>query len=126
MGFVRATDAGPVQEKSVAAREGYPLPHGRGLYPDRGVQGFVLHESTLVRPQKNPRGGELTPPEHATTRRLSSLSLRLAHAMGGVKRDRLVPDKRRLFTAGSRDPLMDTCGGLHTFRLQYRPWHYAS
>jgi IS5 family transposase len=24
------------------------------------------------------------------------------------------------------DAVIETCCGLHTFRLQYRPWHYAS
>jgi hypothetical protein len=26
---------------------------------------------------------------------------------------------------GIRDTIMETCCGLHNFRLQYRPWHYA-
>jgi hypothetical protein len=24
-----------------------------------------------------------------------------------------------------RDAVMETCCGVHKFRLQYRPWHYA-
>jgi hypothetical protein len=27
---------------------------------------------------------------------------------------------------GSRDSIMETCGGRHNFRLQYRPWNYAN
>jgi hypothetical protein len=26
---------------------------------------------------------------------------------------------------GIRDTIMETCCGLHNFRLQYRPWNYA-
>jgi hypothetical protein len=48
------------------------------------------------------------------------------HAIGGVKRYRIVKDKIRLLKDGIRDAVMETCCGLHNFRLQYRPWHYAS
>jgi hypothetical protein len=126
MCFVSATYEGKVPDKSVADLEGSTLPHGSCLYQDMGVQGFRLTGITIVQPQKNPRGGELTPPETATNRRLSSISLRLDHAIGGVKRERIVKDKIRLFKDGIRDTIMETCGGLHHFRLQYRPWHYAS
>ena len=27
---------------------------------------------------------------------------------------------------GIRDPIMETCCGLHNFRLQYRPWNYVN
>jgi hypothetical protein len=43
-----------------------------------------------------------------------------------VKRYRMVKDKIRLLKDGIRDIMMETCCGLHNFRLQYRPWHYAS
>ena len=91
-----------------------------------GFQGFVLAGITIVQPKKKPRGGELTPPEKATNRRISSIRSRIEQAIGGVKRDRIVKDNIRLLKDGIRDTIMDTCGGLHNFRLQYRPWHYAS
>jgi hypothetical protein len=90
-----------------------------------GVQGFVLAGVTIVQPKKKPRGGELTPPEKATNRRLSSLRIRIEHAIGGVKRDRRVKDNIRLLKDGLRETMMETCCGLHNYRLQYRPWHYA-
>jgi hypothetical protein len=43
-----------------------------------------------------------------------------------VKRYRIVHDKLRLLKDRIRDVVMATCCGLHNFRLQYRPWHYAS
>jgi hypothetical protein len=43
----------------------------------------------------------------------------------GVKRFRIVKDKIRLLKDRIRDTVMETCCGLHNFRLQYRPWHYA-
>jgi len=124
--FLSATYEGKVHDKSVADLEGYTLPHGSCLYQDMGFQGFRLNDLTIVQPKKKPRGGELTPPEKATNRRIASIRIRIEHAIGGVKRYRIVKDKIRLFKDGIRDSIMETCCGLHNFRLQYRPWHYVS
>ena len=124
--FLSDTYEGKVHEKSLADLAGYTLPSGSCLYQDMGFQGFVLAGVTIVPPKKKPRGGELTPPEKATNRRISSISIRIEHAIGGVKRYRMVKDKIRLLKDGIRDTIMETCCGLHNFRLQYRPWHYAT
>ena len=42
-----------------------------------------------------------------------------------VKRDRIGKDTIRLLKDGMRDAVMETWCGLHNFRLQDRPWHYA-
>jgi DDE superfamily endonuclease len=124
--FLSATYEGKANDKSLADLEGYRLPPGSCLYQDMGFQGFVLGGVTMVQPKKKPRGGELTPPEKATNRRISSIRIRIEHAIGGVKRYRIVKDKIRLLKDCIRDTVMETCCGLHNFRLQYRPWHYAS
>jgi hypothetical protein len=124
--FLSAPSAGKANEKSLAELAGYRLPPGSCLYQARGLQGFVLAGVTMIQPQKNPRGGELTPPERATNRRISSIRIRIEHAISGVKRSRIVEDNIRLLKDGIRDTMMETCGGLHNYRLQYRPWYYAS
>jgi hypothetical protein len=123
---LRETDEGKAHDQSLAALAGYTLPAGSGLSQDLGFQGFVLAGVIIVQPKKKPRGGELTPPEKATNRRISSIRIRIEHAIGGVKRDRIVKDKIRLLKDGIRDTIMETCCGLHNFRLQYRPWYYPS
>jgi hypothetical protein len=80
----------------------------------------------MVQPKKKPRGGELTPTEKATNRRISAIRIRIEHAIGGVKRYRIVKDKIHLLKDRIRDTVMETCCGLHNFRLQYRPLNYAS
>jgi hypothetical protein len=124
--FLSPTGEGKASDKSIAELAGYTLPPGSCLEQDKGFQGFVLPGITIVQPKKTPRGGELTPPEKATNGRISSIRIRIEHAMGGVKRSRMVKDKIRLLTDGIRDTMMETCCGLHNFRVQYRPWHYAS
>jgi hypothetical protein len=57
-------------------------------------------------------------------RLISSIRVRVEHAMGGVKRYRMVKDRLRNWKAGFRDLVFETCCGLHNFRLNFRPWHY--
>jgi len=124
--FLSATYEGKANDTILAELEGYRVPPGSSLDQDMGFQGFVLADVTMMQPQQKPRGGELTPPEQATNRRIASIRIRIEHAIGGVKRDRMVKDRIRLLKDGIRDTMMDTCCGFHHFRLQYRPWHYAS
>jgi hypothetical protein len=112
---------GNASDKSMAELAGYTLPPGSCLYQDKGFQGFFLPGITIFQPKNTPPGGERTPPEKATNRRISSISIRIEHAIGGVKRDRIVKDNIRLLTDGIRDSMMETCCELHSFRLQYRP-----
>ena len=124
--FLSYTYAGNASDKSLAERAGYTWPPGSCLDQDKGFQGFFLPGITIFQPKKTPRGGELTPPEKATKRRISSIRSRIEHAIGGVKRYRIVKDTIRLLKDGIRDTVMETCCGLHNVRLQYRLWHYAS
>jgi DDE superfamily endonuclease len=124
--FLSYTYEGKASDKSLAELAGYSLPPGSRLYQDQGFQGFFQDGITIFQPTKKPRGGELTPLEQATNRRISSMRMRIEHAIGGVKRYRIVKDTIRLLKDGMRDAVMETCCGLHNFRLQYRPWHYAS
>jgi DDE superfamily endonuclease len=123
--FLSLTYEGRMHDKTIAELAGYWLPPGSCLYQDMGFQGFFLAGVTLIQPKKKPRGGELTPPEKVTNRCISSIRIRIEHAIGGVKRYRIVKDKIRLLKDGIRDTIMETCCGLHNFRLQYRPWNYA-
>jgi hypothetical protein len=122
--FLSHTYEGKASDKSLAELAGYTLPSGSCLYQDKGFQGFFLPRITICQPKKKPCGGELTPSEKAENRRLSSIRIRIEHAIGGVKRYRIVKDKIRLLKDRVRDTVMETCCGLHNFRLQYRPWNY--
>jgi hypothetical protein len=126
MCFLSDTCEGKAHDKSLADLAGYTLPSGSCLYQDMGFQGFTLDGITIVQPKKKPRGGELTPQEKAANRSISSIRIRIEHAIGGVKRYRIVKDKLRLLKDGIRDIIMETCCGLHNFRLRYRPWNYSN
>jgi len=124
--FLSDTSEGTVPEKRLAELAGDTRARGSCLDQERGFQGLTREGITIIQPQKKPRGGELTPPETAHNREISSVRIRMEHAIGGVKRYRMVKDKIRLLRDGIRDAVMETCCGLHNFRLQYRPWNYAT
>jgi hypothetical protein len=124
--FLSTTYAGKAHDKSLADLEGYTFPEGSCLSQDMGFQGFTCDGITSLQPMKKPAGRDLSPLEKATNRTISSIRIRIEHAIGGVKRYRMVKDKIRLLRDGIRDTVMDTCCGLQNFRLQYRPWHYIS
>jgi hypothetical protein len=124
--FLSATCEGKKHDKKAADEAGYQLPAGSTLYQDTGFQGFALPGVTVHQPMKKPRGRELTPEEKATNRRISQIRIRVEHAISGVKRFRIVKDEIRNWKEGFRDEVMETCCGLHNFRLNHRPWHYAA
>ena len=55
---------------------------------------------------------------------IAGIRVRIEHAIGSVKRYRIVKDKSRNWKPGFRDLVVDICCGLHNFRLNFRPWHY--
>ncbi len=88
-------------------------------------QGFSLEQVTILQPKKKPRNQELSEFDKHKNSWLSSLRTRIEHAIGGVKRYRIVKDKIRNWKPGFRDAVFETCCGLHNFRLNFRPWSYG-
>lgn len=123
--FLSTTYEGSWHNKAMADCEAYVLPTDTILYQDLGFQGFAVAGVTIAQPKKKPRGGELQPDEKAANRRIASVRMRIEHVIGSVKRCRIVKDKLRLWREHIRDQVMETCCGLHNFRLQYRPWSYS-
>lgn len=113
-------------DKHIADRVGYRVPPGSTLYQDTGFQGFTLPDINIIQPKKKPRGGELTDEEKENNRKIASIRIRVEHAISGVKRYRIVKDKLRNWKKGFCDLVMETCCGLHNFRLNFRPWHYET
>jgi hypothetical protein len=118
------TCEGKKHDKKIADETGLVLPEGSSLCQDTGFQGFALPNITMIQPKKKPHGKELTPEEKESIRQISRLRIRVEHAIGGVKRYRIVKDQLRIRKDNFRDQVMETCCALHNFRLNFRPWHY--
>jgi hypothetical protein len=122
--FLSATWEGKKHDKRVADEAGYTFPQGSTVYQDTGFQGFRPQGVIIMQPKKKPKGGYLTPEEKAENRRIASIRVRIEHAIGSVKRYRIVKDKLRNWKRGLQDQLLETCCGLHNFRLNFRSWYY--
>jgi len=122
--LLTTTCEGKKHDKKIADETDCSLPEGSCLYQDTGFQGFALAGVTIIQPKKKPRGGELTLEEKERNRQISRIRIRVEHAIGGVKRYRIVKDQLRCWKDDFRDRVMETCCGLHNFRLNFRPWHY--
>jgi hypothetical protein len=124
--LLTTTCEGKKHDKRIADEAGFTLPEGSALYQDTGFQGFALEGVTILQPKKKPRGGELTDEEKEHNRQISRIRIQVEHAIGGVKRYRIVKDQLRNWKQGFRDQVMETCCGLHNFRLNFRSWSYFS
>jgi hypothetical protein len=96
------------------------------LGQDTGVQGVELEGIRILQPKKKPRGGVLTDEEKDENRRISRIRVHIEHVISSVKRYRIVKDKLRQWREGIHDMVMESCCGLHNFRLRYRPWRKLS
>jgi len=124
--FLTITCEGKKHDKKATDEAGYSFPEGSVLFQDTAFQGFNIAGVIIIQPQKKPRGKELTPEGKENNRLISTIRIRVEHAIGGVKRYRIVKDKIRCWKKGFRDMVMETCCGLHNFRLNFRPWHYEA
>ena len=122
--FLTASYEGRIHDKRIADMAGYSPPPGSVLYQDTGFQGFTCPGVKIMQPTKKPKGRDLTPEEKAKNREISSIRIRVEHVIAGIKRYRIVKDKLRNYKKGFADWVMQTCWGLHNFRLNFRPWTY--
>ena len=115
--FLSDTYEGRVHDKCIADEARYTLPTGSILYQDAGFQGFNLPGVQIMQPKKKPRNGTLTPQEKEENRRISSIRVHIEHVIGDIKRYRITRDIIRLGCSEFRDMVMETCCGLHNFRI---------
>jgi hypothetical protein len=75
--------------------------------------------------KKKPRNGTLTPQEKEENRRISSVRVHIEHVIGDIKRYRIIHDIIRFSCSEFRDMVMETCCGLHNFRIRLKRKKYA-
>jgi transposase, IS4 family len=133
--FLSDTYEGRVHDKRIADEAQYTLPIGSLPYQDAGFQdagfrdagfqGFDLPGVLVMQPKKKPRNGTLTPQEKEENRRISSVRVRIEHFIGDIKRYRIIRDIIRYSCSEFRDAVMETCCGLHNFRMRLKRKKYA-
>ena len=117
---------GRIHDKRIADRVGYSPPRGSILYQDSGFQGFTFPDVKIIQPEKKPKGRHLRVEEKAKNREISSIRIRVEHAISSYQK---IPDRqgqvaelqKRIYRFSH-----ETCCGLHNFRLNFRPWSYRT
>jgi len=132
--YVSRTFSGRIHDKTIADNEyfvlrtkyKYTIPSGYTLVQDTGYQGYQPEGVIIIQPQKKPRGKELTQEQKESNRQISSYRVRVEHAIGGVKRYRIVKDECRLRKNDFVEGVFLYCAALHNFRLNTRPFAYKN
>jgi hypothetical protein len=118
--YVSRTFAGRIHDKT-AADEEYVIPP---LTQNTGYQGYRHNNVKIIQPQKKPKGKDLTPEQKESNRKISSFGVRIEHAIGSVKRYRIVKDECRPRKNNFVDSILLYCAAPHNYRLITRPFTY--
>jgi hypothetical protein len=74
---------------------------------------------SLSLPHKKPKKQELTGLQKLENREFAQERVTVEHAIGGLKRYRILSDRLRLHDFGLYDDLLEVCAGLWNFQLSY-------
>ena len=113
--FLSPTVAGRIHDKTLAGT--YTMLSGYTLWQDTGYQGYRPPGVAIVQPAKKPKGKELSEEQKKRNQEISRTRVRVEHAIGGIKRYRVVKDECRMYKNDFRDRAMFVCTGLHNLRI---------
>ncbi|MEM7557281.1 MAG: transposase family protein [Cyanobacteria bacterium P01_A01_bin.84] len=118
--YLGQTFSGQAHDKKMADEELLTFPDGCFLWKDLGYQGYLPENVHSFEPYKKPKGGELTNLQKQENQLIASIRIVVEHAIGGMKRCRIVKDTIRIYASSIRDRVVETCAALHNFRLSQR------
>jgi hypothetical protein len=121
--FVSQSVCGKMHDKKIADTL-YDFPYPCVLYQDTGYQGFRPEGVVTKQPIKKPKGRDLSVSEKDFNKEISSFRIRVEHAIGSIKRMRIVKDECRLRKNNFTKRIFKTCAAIHNFRINLNPWKY--
>jgi hypothetical protein len=118
--YLSKTYEGKKHDKKICDEEVYSFPINSLLWKDTGFQGYEPNNVITIQPKKKPRGKELSSIDKFLNKIISSVRVRIEHAIGGVKISRIVKDIYRNHKNNFEDLIMEISCGLHNFRVDCR------
>jgi hypothetical protein len=106
-----------MHDKAIADEDRVLFPNDIQLFQDTGYQGFQPLNVHIVQPFKKPKNGELTGIQKWFNQYVARIRITVEHAINGVKPSHFVKNKCRHFCHQFRDQIIETCTGLHNFRV---------
>ena len=118
--WLSKTFDGSVHDKKIADEQPIRFPAGITLWQDTGFLGHHPENVIVKMPTKKPKGKELPQEQKQQNREISSFRIVVEHAIGGVKRCRIVKERLRCTKFGFDDTVMLIACGLHNFRISLK------
>lgn len=121
--FLGQTQDGHKHDKTCIDEENLQAPSCRNpikMLTDLGFLGLQIVNMLIFMPRRKPPGKELTADEKTVNKVISSLRVKVEHAIAGVKRNRSVLDICRNTREETADLLMSIACGLHNLRVAHR------
>jgi len=118
--WLSRTCDGSVHDKKICDEQPLSLPNGITLWQDTGFLGHQPENVQVKMPEKKPKGKELTDEQKKSNQFISSFRILVEHAIGGVKKCRIVKDRIRCYKQGFEDLVMLLACGLHNFRISLK------
>jgi hypothetical protein len=115
--WLSKTCEGHVHDKKIMDEQPLVLPKGITLWQDTGFVGHMPDNVTVKMPAKKPKGKELTHAQKQENGKISSFRILVEHAIGGIKKCRIVKERFRCRKFGFDDLVMLIACGLHNFRI---------
>ena len=118
--WLSQTYEGHVHDKRIVDEQPISLPTGICLWQDTGFLGHTPKNVTIKMPTKKPKGKELSYTQKEENSKISSFRILVEHAIGGIKKCRIVKERFRCRKLGFDDLVMLIACGLHNFRISLK------
>lgn len=119
--YLGPTTRGSVHDKKMVDEEAIQFPAHSYLFLDLGYLGLLPKDAIIFMPHKKPKNEELTEAQKFENYLISGIRITIEHAIGGVKRCRIILDRMRLYAMEKRDRVIEVCTSLHNLRINFRP-----
>lgn len=119
--YLSPTKAGRRHDKRLTDKESLiaHIPKSVGIWADSGFQGIQKQHPNVCIPKKGTKRYPLTDAEKKENTLISSIRMRVEHAIAGIKRYRSVSDKFRNRLGRLDDLFMEIASGLWNYHLTY-------
>lgn len=115
--WLSKTYEGSVHDKKIMDEQPLKLKAGTTLWQDTGFLGHYPQDVIIRMPVKKPKGRQLTDQQKEKNRKVSSFRVLVEHAIGGVKKYRIIKDRFRCRKFAFDDQVMLIACGLHNLRI---------
>ena len=115
--WLSKTYEGHVHDKKITDEQPLRLPSGITLWQVTGFIGHNPENVSVKMPTKKPKGKQLSEAQKKENNEISSFRILVEHAIGGIKKCRIVKERIRCRKFGFDDLVMLIACGLHNFRI---------